>query len=133
MQLLLLSLIISVTLAELPGDLEAVSDEVHAEAMRAAELVHQACLQTKRRRAARGAEGEQEQRELVTAFFHAQDAAAKVIRRAYPRPKAASLHGAASGGAHSDEDEGEDSAQIERERRHNMARNHEVLVSLGLA
>ena len=102
-------------------DLRDVSDAVWADVQRAAADAHDACMQ-KRSRASRSG-GTQ-----VAAYYQAEDAAKAVLKRAYPRVK--STRRAA---ARAEEDAAEPTADIERERKRNIARNHEVLASLGLA
>jgi hypothetical protein len=117
-------------------DLSEVGEALWGEALRAAIEAHGASLERRGRaaRASRSGGGEGQPREQVTAYYLAEAAAAAVLKRAHPPKKstkrmrrAAEVHDAQVAG-----DE-HDLAGIEKERRRNMARNHEVLVSLGLA
>jgi hypothetical protein len=112
-------------------DVRTVSDAAWEEISRAAAEAHRESLQRRSRASRAGAPGAQS-RGQIAAYYQAEDAAKAALKRLYPprqptrRPAAASR---ADGAAAADDDE----ADIEKERRRNIARNHEVLASLGLA
>ena len=121
-------------------DLPDIDEELWDAALRAAAEAHGACLQGRGSRAARSAGGSQgSNSKEVTAYYHAVSAAAAVLRRAHPPVKkpARKPRGARRSAADNDDDDDDDDddgkAEIERERKRNIARNKAVLVKLGLA
>ena len=100
-----------------------IKAQVRAEAIEAAQKAHAACLKSKGRRASRESSSSSHE---VTAYYHAEDAAKKVLRAAYPKVEKAPARKKRFVPP-------ADEAEIEKERRKNIARNHDVLVGLGLA
>ena len=107
-------------------DLRDVSEEVWEEVLRAATEAHSEGVMNRSRGSRSGAAGGQS-REQIAAYYKAEDAAKAVLTRAYPRAKPKKRAAAARA------DDAEPSADIEKERKRNIERNHEVLASLGLA
>lgn len=100
-----------------------IDETAHADAMAAAQTAHAACLKRGGRRASRNGAHD------VTAYYHAEAAAAKVLRSAYPPIKAPARPTRRAAAAESTDGQ----AEIEKERRRNIQRNQAVLVELGLA
>ena len=100
-----------------------IKAQVRAEAIEAAQKAHAACLKSKGRRASRESSSSSHD---ITAYYHAEDAAKKVLRAAYPKVEKAPARKKRFVPP-------ADEAEIEKERRKNIARNHDVLVGLGLA
>ena len=103
-----------------------MSEAVWSEILRAASDAHIESLQQRGRGSRAAAQGSQS-REQIAAYYRAEDAAKAALKRAHPVAKPQRQAAAALAAA--DETE----ADIERERKRNIVRNHEVLASLGLA